>query len=190
MMALILDGSRAGDALTAVAIDGMVAALAGRGAALERVVLRERDVAPCAGCFGCWTKTPGECVIGDGARDILRSYVRSDLVVCATPVTFGGFSSQLKKMIDRLIPVLDPRFVVVGGDVHHRLRYRRYPKTIILGTLPSPDPEAERVFTRLAAQSSLNPRGTPVGTILTGVNDPGAARRSAEELLARTEAPG
>lgn len=190
MKALILDGGREGDDLTAIAVAAMTSALAARGAAVESVPLRDRDIAPCAGCFGCWTKTPGECVIGDGTRAILRSYVCADLVVCATPVTFGGYSSDLKKLIDRLIPVLDPRFVVAGGEVHHRLRYRRYPKTIIVGTLPSPDPEAERVFARLAAQRSLNPRGTPVATVMIGVADPGSARRSAESLLDRAETPG
>jgi multimeric flavodoxin WrbA len=189
MNALILDGSRDGDDLTPVAVSGISSALPARGAVIERVPLRERDIAPCAGCFGCWTKTPGDCVIADDARDILRSYVRSDLVVCATPVTFGGYSSQLKKMIDRLIPVLDPRFVVVGGEVHHRLRYRRYPRTVVLGTLPAPDPDAQRLFSRLAAQRSLNPGGTPVSTVLIGVTDPIAARRSAEFLLDRSEAP-
>ncbi len=189
MKALILDGSREGDSLTPVAVVGMASALAARGAAADLVLLRARDIAPCAGCFGCWTKTPGECVTADGALDVLRSYVGSDLVVYATPVTFGGYSSQLKKLLDRLIPVLDPRFTVVGGEVHHLRRYRRYPAIIGLGTLPSPDPEAERMFARLVARNSFDPRKAPEAAVMTGVTDPESARRFADRLLARAGMP-
>jgi len=189
MKALILDGSRDGDSFTPVAVLGMLSALAARGVDVLRVTLLERDIAPCAGCFGCWTKTPGECVIADGARDILRSYVGADLVVYATPVTFGGYSSHLKATLDRFIPVLDPRFAVVGGEVHHRLRYRRYPMTIGLGTLPSPDPEAELLFARLVARNGLNVHQAPEAAVMTGVTDPESARRFADRLLDRAGMP-
>jgi len=185
MKALVLDGSREGDPLTHVAVRGMTSALAERADDVELVTLRELAISPCAGCFGCWTRTPGECVIEDGARDVLRSYVGSGIVAYVTPVTFGGYSSQMKKMLDRFIPVLDPRFTVVGGEVHHLLRYRRYPKTIGLGTLPSPDPEAERLFAKLAARNGLNVHQTVETEVLVGVTDPASARRSAERLLDR-----
>ncbi len=189
MKALILDGSREGDALTPAAVRGMASALNTRGASVEMVSLRESDIAPCAGCFGCWTRTPGECVTADAARDIAREYVRSDIVVYATPVTFGGYSSHLKTMLDRLIPVLDPRFAVVGGEVHHRLRYRRYPKTVGLGTLPSPDPEAERLFAQLVARNGLNVHQAAEAGVLVGATDPGSARNFAERLLDRAGLP-
>lgn len=186
MKALILDGSREGDSLTPVAVLGMTSALAGRADFVERVKPCELAIAPCAGCFGCWTRTPGECVVKDDARDVVVSYLRSDLVVYATPVTFGGYSSHLKKLLDRIIlSVLDPRFIVLSGEVRHRLRYRRYPKTIGLGTLPSPDPDAERLFGRLLARNGLNIHRTVESTVLVGVADPEAARHSAEKLLDR-----
>ena len=190
MRALVLDGSREGDALTPVAVLGMTSALAGRADFVELVKPRELAIAPCAGCFGCWTRTPGECVIKDDARDVVGSYVRSDLVVYVTPVTFGGYSSQLKKLLDRiLLSVLDPRFTVVDGEVHHRLRYRRYPKTVGFGTLPSPDPEAERLFARLVARNGINVHQQFDVGILTGVTDPVSARRSAGRLLDRAGVP-
>jgi multimeric flavodoxin WrbA len=164
----------------------MTSALAGRVADVLLFKLRELAIAPCAGCFGCWTRTPGECVVEDGARDVLRSYVGSDIVVYVTPVTFGGYSSQLKKLLDRIIlSVLDPRFTVVGGEVHHLLRYRRYPKTLGLGTLPSPDPEAERLFAGLVARNGLNIHQTVESIVLVGVADPESARSEAEALLDR-----
>lgn len=183
MRSLIMDGSHDGDILTPVAVAGMASALSARGAAATVVKLRERDIGPCSGCFGCWTRTPGECVLHDDAADVLRSYVGADIVVYATPVTFGGYSSQLKKMLDRFIPVLDPRFTVVGGEVHHRLRYRRYPRTIVLGTLPSPDPGAERLFVTLAGRNARNVHQAPTAGVITAATDPESARRFAERLL-------
>ena len=188
MKALVLDGSREGDSLTPVAVQGMIAALAERVDDVELVKLRELDIAPCAGCFGCWTRTPGECVVRDSSHDVLCSYVGSDIVVYATPVTFGGYSFHLKKMLDRFIPVLDPRFTVVGGEVHHRLRYRRYPKTIGLGTLPSPDPEAEQVFATLVARNGLNMHQTAEAGVLAGTADRESARLFSERLLDRAGA--
>jgi len=182
MKVLVLDGGREGDALTLVAVQELVSVLAERADDVELVPLRERSIAMCTGCFGCWTRTPGECVFKDDASEVLRSYVGSDLVVYATPVTFGGYSSLLKTMLDRLIPVLDPRFTIVGGEVHHRLRYRRYPKTVVLGTLPSPDPEAERLFANLVARNGLNMHQTFPAEVLVGVTDPASARRCAERL--------
>jgi hypothetical protein len=81
--------------------------------------------------------------------------------------------------------VLDPRFTTVGGEVHHLLRYQRYPKTIGLGTLPSPDPEAERLFAMLVARNGLNIHQTVESIVLVGVEDFESARRSAERLLDR-----
>lgn len=185
MKALVLDGGREGDLLTPVAVLEMVSALGERKVDVELVTLRERAIAMCTGCFGCWTRTPGECVIKDDARYVLRSYVGSDFVVNVAPVTFGGYSSLLKTMLDRSIPVLDPRFAIVGGEVHHRLRYRRYPKTIVLGTLPSPDPEAERLFANLVARNGLNMHQSFDAEVLVGVTDPASARRTAERLLDR-----
>ena len=170
---------------TPVAVLEMISALGERTDEVEVVTLRERAIAMCTGCFGCWTRTPGECVIKDDARDVLRSYVGSDFVVYVAPVTFGGYSSLLKAMLDRFIPVLDPRFTIVGGEVHHRLRYRRYPKTVVLGTLPSPDPEAERLFANLVARNGLNLHQTFEAEVLVGVTDPASARRYADQLLDR-----
>jgi multimeric flavodoxin WrbA len=190
MKALVLDGGHEGDSLTSVAVQGMTSALAGRGISVELVKPRELAIAPCEGCFGCWNRTPGECVIKDDACGIVGSYVGSDLVAYVTPVTFGGYSSQLKKLLDRiLLSVLDPRFTVVGGEVHHFVRYRRLPKTVGFGTLPSPDPDAERLFARLVARNGINVHQHSEVEILVGVTDPDAARRSAERLLDRAGAP-
>jgi multimeric flavodoxin WrbA len=184
MRALILDGAAAGDGLTALAVAALTAELEERGYAVELIAGREAAVAACRGCFGCWTRTPGECVVRDDAAGLLARYIASDLVAYVTPVTFGGYSAALKTLVDRIIPLLDPRFTRVRGEFHHRLRYERYPRLVGLGTLPAPDPDAERTFRTLLARNGLNIHADAPAEVLVGPADAAQARAAAARLQA------
>jgi hypothetical protein len=154
--AVILNGSHHGDQASAV-LHGVIAGeLAERGWEVEPFVLRDLGIAWCVGCFGCWERTPGQCVVDDAARDVAAAMIRSDLVVYLTPVTFGGYSSHLKKAVDRNNCLLEPFFTTVRGETHHVARYSRYPRLLGLGVLTRPDAEAERLFTTLVARNALN----------------------------------
>jgi hypothetical protein len=118
--------------------------------------LREMDIRPCMGCFGCWIKTPGECVIDDDGREVARAIVNSDLVVYFTPVTFGGYSSELKKSVDRNICIIEPDFAVIDGETHHKKRYEQYPRMLAVGLLDQVDPESEGVFRTLVKRNAIN----------------------------------
>ena len=119
-------------------------------------ILRDKEIAPCLGCFGCWIKTPGICVVDDDGRDVVRMAVQSDLMVFLSPVTFGGYSSDLKKALDRLIPILSPFFMKAGGEIHHRRRYMRYPSIVGVGILPQQDGESEQIFKTLVNRNAIN----------------------------------
>ena len=127
MKAVILNGSEKGDA----AIDGVhqiiIDELEGQGWEVEPLILHEMEIHHCVGCFGCWVKTPGVCVINDAGRDAARA------------VTFGGYSSQLKKALDRAICLVTPFFTKVNGEIHHVPRYERYPRIMGVGVLPQAD---------------------------------------------------
>ena len=45
-----------------------------------------------------------------------------DLVIYLTPVTFGGYSSELKRMVDHQIQNISPFFTSVQGEIHHQRR--------------------------------------------------------------------
>lgn len=114
------------------------------------------SIKPCRGCFACWLKHPGTCAIKDDQEAVLRAAAAADLQVWITPVTFGGYGSALKKSLDRIIPSLLPFFIRVGGEVHHPQRYKRRSRFLALGTLPAPNPEAERIFHGLIRRNALN----------------------------------
>jgi multimeric flavodoxin WrbA len=156
MKTLLLDAAPAGDARTTRAADALAASLDDRGHEVERVVLRDLNVKPCSGCFGCWVSRPGECVFADDARSVAEKAIASDALALVSPVTFGSYGSLAKGVLDRMICLILPHFTMIGGEVHHKPRYRRYPVLLALGTLAEPDPEQEALFARLVERNAVN----------------------------------
>lgn len=156
MKAVILDGARTDEDPLPTIQKAVLDQLAGRGWTCETFTLREMGIKSCVGCFGCWIKTPGECIINDAGRDVARAMIQSDVVIYLTPVTFGGYSSELKKVLDRSICLNLPFFKRVDGEIHHKPRYDRYPSLLAIGTLPEPDEQSARVFTTLVGRNAVN----------------------------------
>ncbi|MHB8762762.1 MAG: flavodoxin family protein [Deferrisomatales bacterium] len=165
----------------------LAALLRARGSEVQTFVLRDLEIADCTGCFGCWVRTPGECVLADAGREVAREVIRSDLVALVTPVTFGGYASGLKKAVDRFIPLGSPFFTRIEGETHHRRRYDRYPRLLGVGTVPRADGDAEAIFRQLVGRNALNlhcPAHT-AGVLVEGA-DPAAALTA---LLGRLAVP-
>jgi len=159
MKALLLDGSLKIDFDTIRSL--VIEELERNGFEVESILLREVKVAACQGCFDCWVKNPGECKIDDYGRDITKKIVQSDLIIHFTPITFGGYSSELKKAIDRFIPSVLPFFVKRNGETHHTYRYEKRGSIIAVGILDKPDEEKELIFKELVHRNSLN-MGAPI----------------------------
>src|SRR5262245_16268805 len=100
MKTLILDGSRVDDPPAAY---GITNALHQRLPDAETIVLREQKTGNCAGDFFRWVRSPGMCNIDDDNRLIAAKIMHSDLLIYITPVTFGGYSAELKHMVDHQI---------------------------------------------------------------------------------------
>lgn len=156
MNATILNGGLAGDLFVDRVQDLLLAELATAGYQPAAWTLREQKIAYCLGCFECWTKTPGLCRIDDAGRSVAASVIGSDLVIYLSPVTFGGYSSELKKAIDRSICLLSPFFTRVDGEVHHQRRYDRYPALLGVGILSERHAEQEQIFSTLISRNAIN----------------------------------
>jgi hypothetical protein len=165
MEAVILDGSRHGDEGLAPILGHLTSELDRRGWSYHEYALRSMDLRFCRGCFGCWVQNPGLCLINDDANDLDGMVIRSDLLVLTTRVTFGGYSSVLKRAVDRFIGLGSPLFMKVDGEIHHQKRYPRFPKILALGLLSDLDVESERTFRTLVARNAINARiqGPAVG---------------------------
>jgi NADPH-dependent FMN reductase len=156
MQALVLNGALAGDEGLAPIEATVDSTLDAGGWSVERIQLRDVFIAYCKGCFDCWVKTPGICATRDGAADVTRALVRSDLVVLLSPITFGGYSSEIKKAIDRSIGIVSPFFTRLDGEVHHKPRYARHPALLGIGVSEDRDPEEAEIFARLVGRTAIN----------------------------------
>ncbi len=156
MKALILNGSEKEDSETSELYKIALNELKKMNWNVKSINLKDIELAYCTGCFGCWIKTPGECVIKDYSANISEQIINSDLIICFTPVTFGGYSSILKKALDRIICLFLPYFQKVQGEIHHKKRYERSPSLIGVGIMEKPDTEKEEVFKTLLYRNSLN----------------------------------
>ena len=93
------------------------------------------DVSPCIGCFGCWIKTPGECVIKDKMIDINKKIINSDVVIFITPIIFGQYSCNIKNVVDRTLSKNLPFFKKFNDRTGHLARYEKYPVQYVIGCL-------------------------------------------------------
>jgi multimeric flavodoxin WrbA len=158
MNVLILNGGPGGGRGTSsrAAAAAVASAARAKGHDVTVLDLDAMTIKPCRGCFACWVKHPGTCAIRDGQEPVLRAMAAADLQLWITPVTFGGYSSALKKALDRFIPNALPFFVTRQGEVHHPRRYEKRRNLVVIGTLPGADPAAEAVFHKLARRNGLN----------------------------------
>lgn len=156
MKTLILDGSQAGDRVGSFSAATLQAEIAQRGWSSEVVVLREKKIGNCMGDFLCWFKSPGKCHVADDQLEISRKFIESDLVIFLTPITFGGYSSTLKKMVDHMIQNTLPFFATHSGEIHHLQRYERYPDVLTIGWQSEPDEQGASIFRHLAWRNSIN----------------------------------
>lgn len=104
------------------------------GYSLIEKVIQKDELAFCRGCFDCWIKTPGECIMRDGIVEINRNCMTSDVVIYLCPVIFGQFSANMKYAIDRWLPNMMPFFMTrKDGSTMHTSRYSSYPAQVFLG---------------------------------------------------------
>jgi hypothetical protein len=156
MKATLLNGALPGDRFVDAVGIALQNALEAEGWTVTPWALRDEKIAYCLGCFECWTKTPGLCRIDDAGREIAASIIDGDLVIYLTPITFGGYSSELKKAVDRSICLISPFFKRIDGEVHHHGRYDRYPDLLGVGVLPAPHPAQEHIFQTLIGRNAIN----------------------------------
>lgn len=114
--------------------------LAEHGWEAKTVNLREMHIKPCTSCGNCAAKTPGLCSIKDDMGEIYAAWPQSQLVICLTPVSFGGYHSAFKIAQDRFMPLNTALFTVRKGEIHHKNRYDPTPALMTVGHLNSVGP--------------------------------------------------
>ncbi len=94
-----------------------------------KVIKPQGEIRHCIGCFGCWVKTPGECVLHDGYEKTGSDMGRCTELILVSRCYYGSVSPFVKTVQDRAISYIHPDFVMRKGEMHHK---RRYQNTISL----------------------------------------------------------
>ena len=109
-------------------------ALSAAGSDIEEVALSGDEIDPCIGCYSCWIKTPGICFrTDDPANTLAARQARADVVVIISRITYGGYSYDIKSLLDRSIQNISPYFEIINGEMHHKKRYEKFPILISFG---------------------------------------------------------
>jgi len=145
MKVLALNSSaRAGkDSKTGMMLDALVAGMRECGAQVEVVHLKDKKMRVCAGCFTCWTKTPGQCIHQDDMTgELFPKWLASDLCVYATPLFHHTVNATMKTFIERTLPVAEPYLIKEGERWSHPLRYENIPGAFVLSVAGFPEMSA------------------------------------------------
>jgi multimeric flavodoxin WrbA len=141
-----------GESKTELMLNCLVEGMRDAEAEVEVVDLRNKKINNCAGCFSCWTKSPGTCIHKDDmTRELFPKWQESDLVVYASPLYHFTVNAEMKTFIERTLPVLEPFFLQHNGRTYHPLKGKP-PKAVILSVAGFPD---ESVFDLLSSWANF-----------------------------------
>lgn len=152
----ILNGSPKQGALD-VYLNKLIPLFEKGGHTVTHVLLRDMKLNPCTGCFNCWVKTPGRCVLKDDTDVLDRTIINSDFVLWASPLSMGFPSALFKTALDKHLPLIHPYMEIDQGEIHHLKRYPRYPRIgMLLEKEASTDEKDLQIVSGIFARTALN----------------------------------
>ena len=90
---------------------------------VEIIDTSDMKIAHCMGCNQCWLKTPGICAIKDDYEVILKKLVEADDLWIVSDTQFGFLDYKGKRLMDRIMPMLNMTVGFQDGWMRHELRY-------------------------------------------------------------------
>ncbi|WP_295435865.1 NAD(P)H-dependent oxidoreductase [uncultured Prevotella sp.] len=117
--------------------------------------LSSLKIANCMGCFRCWTKTPGKCVIRDDATAVYPCIAKSNKVIYVSRLKYGGYDSVMKTMLERAIPI-QQAFIRIHNDETHHVQRAVTPKQATIIAYGEIDEEERDIFRNLIARNASN----------------------------------
>lgn len=119
------------------------------------VDLSSLKISNCIGCFGCWTKTPGKCVIRDDAVGVYPDIAKSKEIIYISKVCYGGYDTVMKTMLERAIPVQQAFIRLLHGETHHVQR-RVAMKNATVIAYGVADEDEKELFRNLIVRNAKN----------------------------------
>lgn len=113
------------------------------------------NIRNCMGCFGCWVKTPGKCVIRDDAVKIYPLIAQSANLIYVSRLFCGTYDTPLKRLLERAIPVQQAFIRVHHQETHHIQRNVIEKKAVIIA-YGDISPREQDLFGKLVARNAHN----------------------------------
>ena len=139
------------------------------GAEIERIFLSKTKIKNCKGCFWCWIKTLGKCVIKDDMEPILEQLKAADILVFATPLYVDNVTGLMKNFMDRILPLGNPHLVKdEKGECRHPARYTKTPKIVAISNCGFPEKSQFQVLHLLFSRIARNLHSEVIAEIYRG----------------------
>lgn len=87
------------------------------------IISNDGTIKHCIGCFGCWVKTPGKCVLKDEYNTMGALGGKTKELIIISKCVYGTYSPFVKNVWDRFLPYVHPDFTKRNNEIHHKLRY-------------------------------------------------------------------
>ncbi|WP_320007887.1 flavodoxin family protein [Maridesulfovibrio sp.] len=111
---------------TKLMLNHLIKGMEKAGADVDLVNLRDKKIKYCAGCFSCWTKTPGKCVLKDDmTEEIFSQWKKADMAIYATPLFCHHMNALMSTFQERLLPSVLPFFEFDSDRTVHPERDKR-----------------------------------------------------------------
>ena len=120
------------------------------------VVSEKGALSSCKGCFDCWVKTPGQCILHDGYETLSQVMGACDSIRILSRCIYGSESPFVKSVLDRSIGYVLPLFTIRKGCMRHRRRYKNTLKLQVLFYGVSPECQEAATARRLVDAQARN----------------------------------
>ena len=111
MKIVSINGSPKGkNSNTNVMIEALLKGFQSSTSEIFNIYLSDNNIKYCDGCYSCWFKTPGKCIIDDDMHGLIERMTGADIIIFGSPLYFNNISGTLKVFFDRL--------TAAGGDPH------------------------------------------------------------------------
>lgn len=117
--------------------------------------LSKLNIKACIGCFACWVKTPGKCIIRDDATTVYPIIAKSEEIIYVSSIKYGSYNSIMKTILERSLATQQAFLRLYKGEIHHVQR-DVVPKKATIIAYGNIDEAQQILFRKLVSRNAYN----------------------------------
>ncbi len=156
MKALVLSGLESKNDIYAKVKDILEVEIGNQSYEMDWIDLTEKEIEYCNGCSHCSNIKPGLCAKNDDMQEIFPLMANSEFLIFLSPISFGGFNSELKKAVDRYSALGLPTYTIHRGELHHPPRYENPELFMSIGILEKENEKFQETFKLVSSRIAIS----------------------------------